>query len=417
METTEKRSPTMAPALPPHPPGGLPDGDRQEREDAFGLFLLTAVYRWRALIVSLTVLTAAGAVALALSLPNEYLASARLLSPDNNSSLLSSMFGRSASAAARFLGSGTQAGQYTRFIAILSARSTFETVVDSFRLADVYEVADEQNPRAAAVAELQSRATFGVDDQYEFLEVSVLDRDPRRAAAMANLFVRELNRTSVSLSTRNAANYRRFIEVRYRSANVAVDSLLDAVKAFQGQYGVYNLPAQTQAYYAQLGSLRAEQARLQIQYEAVRSQAGPENPEVQGLRAALDAAQREYGAVLAGSERSLPVAQGRVPEVARRYAELERRRQLQQSTLEVITPMYEAARMEEGRAIDAVQVLDYAVPPAKKSAPGRTVIVVAATASAFLLGLLFAVARELWALGYRRFAERVRAAVARPEPR
>ena len=43
------------------------------------------------------------------------------------------------------------------------------------------------------------------------------DKDPQRAADMANFFVSELNRIGVELSTQTAREYRRTVEKRYQS--------------------------------------------------------------------------------------------------------------------------------------------------------------------------------------------------------
>ena len=154
------------------------------------------------------------------------------------------------------------------------------------------------------------------------------------------MYVRLLNRRNSELQTQNARSYRAFIETRYLQANAQTDSLLDRVQAFQRRYGVFDLPAQTQSYFASLGALRTQQARLEVEREALRAQLGPDSPELQSADQALAEATRLYEQALAGSEQSLPVARAAVPLVAREYAEIERSRLIQQGTLEAITPMY-----------------------------------------------------------------------------
>lgn len=358
---------------------------------------LAALYRSRRLLSGLVLLVAAASVGITLMMPNVYEARARVLAPDASSSLLSSFLGNStASMARRFLGSGTSVGTYTRPLAILTSRTVNEAVMDSFGLVRVYEFEGAKGAREKTLEELEARTFFGVDEQLEFLTISVRDESPQRAAAMTNLYVRLLNRTNSALSTENARSYRAFIQERYDLANQAVDSLLDAAAAFQRRYGVIDLPAQTQAYYTQMGALRAEQARLQVQLRALRSELGPEAPAVQAAEQALAEATRQYQAALNGAEAALPVARGAVPTVAREYAQLERERIMQTAALEVLGPMYEAARMEEGRQVETVQVLDLAVPPSRKVAPKRSLIVVASVLSAFLLGVAFVLAQASW---------------------
>ena len=397
-----ERPVTERPAGPPRayepaPPLVAPeDVLRNRHRRQFETFALGALYRWRRFLVAFPALVTAGAVAVALLLPNEYRATASVLVPDASSSLLASMLGSSVKSAARFLGGGVQVAGYTRMLAILNSERVIGAVADSFDLVRVYDTGNEPDPRAAARDELRDRAAFEVDDEFEYLRVSVLDRDPRRAAAMANLFVRLLNETSTALSTESAGEYRTFIERRYRAAETASDSLLGAVQAFQQRYGVVDLSAQTRAYFEGVSGLRAQQARLQVQLEALRSQAGPEAPEVQGAERALAEATRQFNQALRGGDQAFPVGRGGVPAMTRAYAELERERLIQRSTMEVLAPMYATAQLEETRQTDAVQILDRAAPPARKAEPKRSVIVALSALSALVLGFVFVLAWELW---------------------
>ncbi len=390
------------------------DEARREAVRSFGWQMAAALYRGRWFVGIATVLVALTSAGLSLLLPNEYRADTRMLVPDQSNSLLSSLLGGGgARTAARFLGSGMQASQYARSLAILTSRQVAEAAVDSFDLVRAYELQDEEDPREAAITEVQKRVTSGVDNEYEFLYVSVLDQSPRRAAGLANFYTRALVTRSNELAVANATSYRRFIETRYRQANRAVDSLLDATKAFQQRYGVIDIGAQTQAYFQQLSAMRSEQVRQQIQAGALREQFGPEAPEVRAAESALAAATRAYDGAMNGSESSLPISRQGMPEVVRAYAQLERERLVQKSTLEAVAPLYEAARLEEQRRIDPVQVLDAAVVPTRKDSPKRSILVLVATFSALLVSTAVVLAWHLWRRRGRGVLARVRADAAR----
>ncbi|MCA0267854.1 MAG: lipopolysaccharide biosynthesis protein [Bacteroidetes bacterium] len=353
------------------------------------------VHRYRKAIAAFTVLAAIAAVVVSLLLPNEYKATARVLAPQQPMSSLVGSLGRNISSAARLLGDNA-GGDYARYFAILTSPGFLQATADTFRLTQVYELQDSPFPRDATLREVRRRITFELDPEYEYLTINVLDRDPQRSARMANYLVAALNRENSRLSLQTAGEYRSFIERRYREANRAIDSLLDASQAFQEQYGVIDLPAQTQAFFEQAAALRAQTTRLSVEVEAARSQFGPENPQVQSLESALSAAQAEYQRALAGQERSLPVAQSRLPSMVRQYAELERERQMQTAVMEVIGPMYETARLEETKRVEALQVIDPAHVPERKAEPKRAVLVLTATFSAFLLALAGAMLAGAW---------------------
>jgi uncharacterized protein involved in exopolysaccharide biosynthesis len=385
----------------------ISDHARAERAEATLWQTLSTLYRWRRFIAGVTLLMAAASVVISLLLPNEYRATTRLLLPDSGSGGLSAaLLGDLSSVAKGFLGG--QVGDYTRYLALLTSRTTYETLVDSFDLVTVYKVEDKKFPREEAIKRLEDNLEFVVDKEYEFLSVNVLDRDPERAAAMANFLARFLNHTQARLSSETAGNLRRYVEQRYAEAQSAVDSLLDATRVFQQRYGVFDLSAQTQGFFTYLAELRANTLQAEIQYEALRERLGEENEQVKTYRDLSRSAARKYADAVGGREALLPVPQNTVPEVVRQYADLERERIIQTRILEIVAPLLEQARFEELRKVEAVQVVDMAFPPALKAAPKRSIIVVMATLSAFLLTVLFVLVYTWWEREGTRILSRLR---------
>ncbi|WP_457651784.1 GumC family protein [Rhodocaloribacter sp.] len=387
-----------------------PDPAREMRADQNLWSVLGTLYRRRRFIAWVTGGAAVLSVVISLLLPNWYKGSTRLLLPEGASGgLASALLGDLSSAAQSILGGG---GDYTRYMAILSSRTMLESVVDAFDLVHVYEFEDSDTPREDAVEALADNAEFLIDDEYEFLSVEVYDKDPQRAADMANFFVARLNEINGKLSSETAGNFRKYVQRRYLEAEQARAALLDSLQAFQEHYGVFDLEAQTTAYFEQIAQLRVNALQLEIQYEALRSSLGPENPQVRNLRALVEAAEGKYEQALNGRERVLPIAQDEVPAAVRRYAELTLERTIQERTLELVAPMLEQARFEEERDKEAVQVLDPAVPPVEKAKPKRSIICIAATLSAFLLAVIFVLTYEWWQRNHAVFARRLREAAA-----
>lgn len=401
-----------------HPDDLVPDQVRAERAEASFWQTLATLYRWRRFIAGVTLLVAAASVVISLLLPNEYKAETRLLLPDGGGGglLSSALLSNLPSAARSLLGSGG-GGDFERYIAILSSRTVMERVVDHFSLIAVYELEDARQPKAAALKQLKNNVEFVIDAEYGFLSVEVLDKNPQRAAEMANFFVAEMNHLNAKLASRTASNFRQYIEKRYQQSLGEVDSLLNEIQAFQQRYGVFDLPTQTESFFKYLADLRGNTLLAEIQYEALRAQLGDENPQVLGLEGLARAADQKYREALQGSETILPVPQQQVPALLRKYADLERQRVMLTRILEVTTPLYEQARFDEQRKVEAVQIVDVATPPELKYRPKRMIIVLMATFSAFLLGMIYALAYD-WL--YRRHAyiiQRLKnAAEAPPSP-
>ena len=380
--------------------------------DAFW-YVVAILLKWRVLIIIGTMLVAIASVVISLSLPLWYQAQTRLLSPEGSgTNPLSAALSSNLSAAASAL-LGRSGGDFFRYISILSSRTMYERVVDEFDLVSVYETADSEDPRGAAIRMFAENVGFPIDNEYEFLSITVLDTDPQRAADIANFLVQELNRRNQELAAQDATNYRLFVETRFREATATLDSLKNASQQFQEQYGVFNLETQSQVFLEQLASMRAEAITLEIEYEALREQYGSDNSLVKMARSAYETANRKSRAALNGQEDLLPVSRKELPSVFRAYVDLEQELLIQKNILELISPLYEQARFQEERKFQAVQVVDTAIPPTKKAKPKRSIIVIGATISAFLVIVLFVFVIEWWRKNHAYIVRRIQEASAK----
>jgi len=389
------------------------EAERREKMRSALWDMAGILYAWRRFILGMTVLFAVVAIGISLLLPKWYLAQTRLLSPESSgTNPLSAALSSNLSAAASAI-FGQQGGDFFRYISILSSRSMFETVVDKFDLVEVYETGESQDPKGSAIRILADNASFPIDNEYEFLSVSVLDTDPQRAAEMANFFVEELNRRNQELASQDAANYRNFVENRYEEALIELDSLKDATQKFQEEFGVFDLETQASSFLEQVADIRAEAITFEIEYAALRAQYGAENSSVKAARDAYEAANQKSEDALQGREDILPISQKEMPGVFRAYVELEQEVLIQKSILEIIAPMDEQARFQDERQFQAVQVVDLAVPPTRKAKPKRSLIVIGATLSAFMLTVLFVMAYSWWQRNHADILHRLQEAAAR----
>ena len=343
------------------------------------------LYRRRWVIVAVTALVAGLSVFLTLQIPNKYRAETRVLLPDEGGGLMASALSSISPAAAALLGGG--GGGFTRYMAILTSPSTLAEVVDRFDLVRAYDLGEAEHPREAAVGELYDRAAFDVSLDYDYLAVSVLDEDPERAAQMANHFVEVLNERNVELTTSSAASNRAFLEGRLEQANADLDAAQAEMQALQEQSGVIEPTAQAEALFASLGEAQGQVAAAEAQYQGLLALYPPDNAEVQAARAVVEAARGQVARLRGGAEGAMPIAVGEIPGVQRRYADVMQDLVIQKQIIETIQPLYEQAALQEQREADAVQVLDPATPPVRKAEPRRSLLVIGATLSAFLVAV------------------------------
>ena len=261
-------------------------------------------------------------------------------------------------------------------------------VVDRFDLVEVYELTDKEHPHEEAITELAARASFEVSLEYDFLSVNVLDPSPERAAQIANFFVEQLNLRNIELTASSAGQNRRFLENRLDQANLALDSAQADLQALQERYGVIEPEAQAAALMTAIGQAQGQVGAAEAQYQALRSQFGDENPDVAAARAAVESARGQVTRLTGGDEAVMPVPIRRLPQVQRQYAQAMQEVIVQRRIIEEVQPLYEQAALQEQRETDAVQVLDPAVPPARKAEPRRSLLVLGATFSAGLIACM-----------------------------
>lgn len=370
---------------------------------------LAILHRRRWLILAVTVLTAIASVVVSLQLPLWFAATTRVLPPEGGSGGgLSALIGDLSPIASSLMGGG--GGDYGRYLAILSSRSIQEAAVNRFDLVRVYETEGERDPTGEAIRELMANTDTEVDMETDALDITVLDQDPRRAAQIANFLVSELNRRNEALGLEGASRFRSYVESRYEEIELAMDSSLSAMTAFQERNGVIELPTMAQGLMQAVAQQQAEISRIEVQYEALLSELGPENPQVVAARRALETARQGQSDLLGGREAVMPVATDRLPAVAGEYARLYQEVLIQQALMEEARPLLEQARFDEERERVAVQVVDEAVPPLRKAKPKRAYIVLGATGTALVLSALLVLLIDVWKRRRRSVAEAFEAA-------
>jgi tyrosine-protein kinase Etk/Wzc len=86
----------------------------------------------------------------------------------------------------------------------------------------------------------------------------------------------------------------------------------------------------------------------------------------------------------------IQVPSGRVPEAGLEYARKYREVAYHTALLTLLSREYEAARLDEAKSAPVIQVVDYAVPPEKKSGPHRLLITLGFGVIGFCTGCLWA---------------------------
>ena len=354
------------------------------------LDLAIVLAKRKRMVIGFPFLIAVIALITAFLLPKIYTGTARILPPQQKESAAAAMLGTLASASAS--GAGSLVGQALGirnpndlYVGILKSQTIADRLIERFDLKDLYDVPTMVKARK----ELDSitRIAAGKDG---LISIEVDDKDPQRAANMANAYVEELDRLMQTLAVSEASQRRLFYEKQLAAAR---EQLIDAEVALRKAIdtkGIAGIDAQSRAVVSTAEQLRAQIAVKQIQIDAMRSFATQQNPDAVRLRQEIASMKTELARLEGGRSGVEGSASPPGLDNVRKLREL---KFLEVST-ELLTRQYELAKMDEAQDAVLIQLVDKATPPDDKSRPKRALIVIASTLAATILGLLLAFAAE-----------------------
>ncbi len=326
-------------------------------------------------------------------LPKWYKATSTVF-PAENADLFSGLGGLSSLVSsispAKKLSALTGSSELDRFTAILKSERALMAVIEKFDLVKVYDITKYQ--REKTMKELLSNVTIEQSDEGS-LEISVYDKEPQRAADMANYFVTVLNEINSEMHVQNARANREFIEQRYKKNLDDIQGAQDAFKKFQLETGVVSVPEQVDAsikvaadLYAQLNIKEIELAILDRTVSSKHPSYDEKLVQVQEIRKKLHAMNEGSSALNKDMKILLPFKEA--PELGGEYLRRYRDVEIQYKILQFTVPLYEQAKVEENRSTPSVVILDHASVPEMKAKPKIMLYGLLAFVTSSLLGLL-----------------------------
>lgn len=380
-------------------------GARTRTQDASAqemqlLDMLIVLLRRRRVILFFSIITTVLAVITVCFLPNQYTAVTVVLPPAgqnaSGAALLNQLGGSGGLAAAAGAGLGIKnAGEM--YLALFHSRTLEDDVVQRFGLMNQYHT--KLRSAARAGLEQHTKMTLGAKDG--LITISVTDKDPSQAATIANGYVDEFRKFSANLAITEASQRRAFFQQELLEANENLAAAEEAMKTTEQTTGVLEIDSQTRALIESAAALRAQVVAKEVQIQGLRSFATDDNPEVIEAKQQLAALQAQLGKLAGtdqGSGSGLIVPQGNVPEAQVRYVRKLRDLKYYETISELMAKQFEAAKLDEARQGTAIQVVDMAVPPERKSSPRRGLIVL----GVLMLSLFASTAYCLAAAGLQR---------------
>lgn len=358
---------------------------------------------WRALLLW-PIVAAALAFGLSSLLSPRYTARASILPPQApQSAAMSSALASLGPLAA--LGGGNGRGPAEQFVALMQSDSVADRLIDRFGLMAVYEREYRQDARN----DLRGFARISLGKKDGLIQIEVDDRDPKRAADLANAHVDELRRLSSEIAVTEAQQRRKFFETQLEQTRDRLAAAQNALQSTGFSQGA--LRTDPRAAADNYARLRAEIAATEVRVQAMRGHLTESAPE---LRQALDILQalREQ---LARAESRVTTAGGGAD-----YISKFREFKYQETLFDLYARQFEMARVDESREGMLIQLVDAAAPPEKRSGPRKVRIAAGTGLVVFLLLAAWTMARESWRRSLadpaqRQRAERLQHAWQRPK--
>ena len=370
--------------VPQNPPGSQ---SARTGDEISLLVLLSVLVKHKKLVLGLPFVVAVVVSGITLTMPNIYTGTTKILPPQQNQSGASALVSQLGGLAA--LAGAVTKSSTDIYVGMLKSRTVADNLIQKFGLIKVY---DAEYPSMAR--KRLDRETVILAGKDGIVTIEVDDKDPKRAAELANAYVDELLKISQVLAVTEAAQRRLFFERQFAQAkeNLANAEVL-ARQALQ-QGGLVKVDDQGRTLVEATARIRVLISIKEVQIGAMRAFATDLNPDLRLAQQELDSLRRELakmeGTGTAAKSAGNAAGSGQGMDSLRLLRDVKYREVI----FEALARQYELAKIDEAKDSAVVQVMDKAVEPDRKSKPVRSVIVLLSALAAGIFAGFWAFVRE-----------------------
>lgn len=375
-------------------------GRLARKQELSFLDILVVLTDYRRLILWITAVAVLVAIPVSLLLPKRYTATLTVLPPQQGAGLdtllesqLSGVGG--SSPLGGLAGMAALAGSSlgiknpnSRYVGMFRSRIVEDPVIRQFGLMKEYD--DKYLSDARRTFERRTQIDGNAKDG--MIHVSVEDRDPQKAAAIANAYVDQFRKLSEHLAVSDALQRRGFFQRQLEQAKDNLANAEEALKATELKTGIIEVNSQARALIESVANLRAQIAAREMIIQGMQTYATGQNAQMTQAEEEL-ASLRTQLAKLGGDQDTadgLIVPKGKVPEAALEYVRRLRDVKYYETIFEVLARQFELAKLDEAKQGAAVQIVDPAVVPDKRSFPKRSLIVIGSAIGGLIIGIFTA---------------------------
>jgi tyrosine-protein kinase Etk/Wzc len=370
-------------------------GVAEGRTDKISLLDLAArLWKGRKLIAVITAISAIGGVIYSLALKNTYTAIATVIPITSSPSSSLTQLAGLAQMAGVSISRGATSDPSVKIEAILKSRSLAERLISDLDLvpALVKKPDKVKAPRTAAGLALEylMKKSFSVtsDDKTSLITISAETEDPKLSRDIANravLILEEiLNAKALTVSKKNLQLYQDQIAEQEQKMQDLQKQLTD----YQKKTKILTPEGQVEQTMTLYSSLIQQKIATEIDLSRLESALSSDNPRVVSLRSQLDAIDRQIQSIQGATAKGGAVSLSDTPDALVKYQNIFQDLEIATKIYEGLLANLENEKLQENQDQLFVEVIDPAVAPEKKSAPRRSLIVIAVTTAGVLFSVL-----------------------------
>ena len=404
--TTQESAGQVDRSMPRFEETGFDEEERDREIYARAVTSLRLLWEQRKFLIRVTSAAFDLSLLITLLIPNQYQSTTRLMPPDQNNSDMSKLALLAGQAGA---GLGALAGDAlglkssgALFVGILQSRTVQDDVIGQFDLRKAYGDRRWEDARN----DLADKTGISEDRKSGIISLSVTDRSPQRAAAMAQEYVEELNRVVAQQNTTSAHRERVFLEERLSQVKNDLESAEKDFSEFASKNTALDIPEQGKAMIGAAATLQGQLIAAQTELEGLKQVYTDNNVRVRATQARVNELRSQLQKLGGYSNADASPDNGngttaypsirQLPLLGVGYADMYRRTKVEETVFGSLTQEYELAKVEEAKETPSVKVLDPSDLPDRKSFPPRLIIVLSCSTLALVAGGLFVFARGRW---------------------
>jgi len=348
---------------------------------------IEVVVKQKMMIARVTISALVFSTIIAFTIPKQYRSATRILPPQQDNGLMgmmmATMSGGMAGLAGDLLGKGSSADLY---VGILKSHSISDPIIDKFKLMKAYD----NKYRFDTYKKLDKNVDISVGKKDGIIDIIVEDKDPNRAADIANAFVHELGKLTVKLNIIGAGNNKEYLEERLANARVDLIKSEDALKSFQSKYKALDITEQAKGTIKGVADLEARLAEEEIKLGNIKRLYTDSSQEVKYQQSVVSNILRQIHKLDGKHSDSVILGVGSIPEIGQQYLRLMREFKIQEALVELLTKQYEMSKLNQTKDVTGIQIIQKAQIPDKPVKPNKVFIVFTITFISHLMAIFAA---------------------------